>query len=649
MGMPGLEFRLSAELADFMRGMSQGDRAVSQAMAGMNRSVQSFDRRLEEMGKSARESASVFQAFEAARGEFRQLEAQLNPAVRALRQYEAAQEMVAEAVRQGAVSQERANAVLERARMRYEQATGGIARASGQVTGRFAQMGGAMQQAGYQVGDFAVQVASGTNPLIAFTQQGSQLVSMFGPWGAVIGAAGAVVGALAVALWDSGEAASELEFDIGALESGVSGLEGVVRDYISAIEATGSAQRGATDQIVADSKREFEAKKKVLGVELELQKSRAASMRDRLASLEAAATPATYDTAGMTPQQIEGVRLAEQASRDAIASQSVDIEGRAMSLDQAVRYLQGRVELADIAIGEATEALDMSFEDMVNAGGDGSGSGAGKAADDFKRIAERLEQMATSASNQAHAMDLSAQEAAEFRAEIEAYSLVLEAAKNATPEQVAQLRQLAEAYIEAKRAVEEKRAAQESAKEAAREAQQAEEQLKRGLETLSSHFISAATQADSFGDALRRLLPMIAQVLVKGALLGEGPLGSLFNGGLFGQSGSSVQLPGTLPPRALGGPVRAGTAYMVGEHGKEPFVPAVDGRILSVQQAQEAMLGGTARGGDAISVTYAPTINAPGASAEAVQGIRAEIARDRASFEPRVVAAVRRARKDSKL
>lgn len=66
----------------------------------------------------------------------------------------------------------------------------------------------AVQQAGFQVGDFAVQVASGTNPLVAFAQQATQLVGFFGgPWGAAIGAGIAVASGLAIAFMGISEAA----------------------------------------------------------------------------------------------------------------------------------------------------------------------------------------------------------------------------------------------------------------------------------------------------------------------------------------------------------------------------------------------------------------------------------------------------------
>jgi len=62
---------------------------------------------------------------------------------------------------------------------------------------------GALQQAGYQVGDFAVQVANGTNKMQAFGQQAPQFLQIFGPIGSVVGAAVAVFAAISVAFQKS--------------------------------------------------------------------------------------------------------------------------------------------------------------------------------------------------------------------------------------------------------------------------------------------------------------------------------------------------------------------------------------------------------------------------------------------------------------
>jgi hypothetical protein len=66
----------------------------------------------------------------------------------------------------------------------------------------------AFQQLGFQVGDFAVQVGSGTNALIAFSQQGSQLLGFFGAYGAVAGAALAIAAPLARAFFAQRDGAS---------------------------------------------------------------------------------------------------------------------------------------------------------------------------------------------------------------------------------------------------------------------------------------------------------------------------------------------------------------------------------------------------------------------------------------------------------
>jgi hypothetical protein len=78
-------------------------------------------------------------------------------------------------------------------------------------------LGAVMGQVGFQAQDFAVQVGGGTSALTAFAQQGSQLLGIFGPGGAIAGALLAV-GAIAYRTFeatsaggeDSAEAAEEL-------------------------------------------------------------------------------------------------------------------------------------------------------------------------------------------------------------------------------------------------------------------------------------------------------------------------------------------------------------------------------------------------------------------------------------------------------
>lgn len=99
---------------------------------------------------------------------------------------------------------DRATAPLKAVQAQLDNTTAATRRLGGQTASatkdfrKFAM--GALQQAGFQVGDFAVQVANGTNKMQAFGQQAPQILQIFGPIGAVVGAAVAVFAALAVAV-----------------------------------------------------------------------------------------------------------------------------------------------------------------------------------------------------------------------------------------------------------------------------------------------------------------------------------------------------------------------------------------------------------------------------------------------------------------
>jgi hypothetical protein len=84
----------------------------------------------------------------------------------------------------------------------------------------------AMQQAGYQLQDFIVQVQAGTNPLIAFSQQGSQLAGFFaGPWGAAIGLGIAAIGGLGTALMNAGIFADSTDRKFKTLKETIDSLK----------------------------------------------------------------------------------------------------------------------------------------------------------------------------------------------------------------------------------------------------------------------------------------------------------------------------------------------------------------------------------------------------------------------------------------
>ena len=130
--------------------------------------------------------------------------------------------------------------------------------------------------------------------------------------------------------------------------------------------------------------------------------------------------------------------------------------------------------------------------------------------------------------------------------------------------------------------------------------------------------------ADAFGDmisgtmsvedAFKKMAGTIISELIKiqfQQMQTGGSSGSMI-GGLLQAGGDLV---GGLLGNAQGGTVQAGRPSVVGEHGRELFVPSVAGRILSVPQSKSALGGG---GG----VTVQQTINV---STGVQQTVRAEI------------------------
>ena len=97
---------------------------------------------------------------------------------------------------------------------------------------------GGLQQAGYQVGDFAVQVANGTSKMQAFGQQAPQLLQIFGPIGAVVGAAVAIFAAFGVAVQKSGKEVQNLSSTLGVLQEPLMSIKDSI---MSVKDAFGSA------------------------------------------------------------------------------------------------------------------------------------------------------------------------------------------------------------------------------------------------------------------------------------------------------------------------------------------------------------------------------------------------------------------------
>lgn len=170
---------------------------------------------------------------------FERLQQELDRNYAAMQRFERAQESINRALERGSISQERASQLTQLAQARYERSTAAAAAATTSIAAfaaandnaatRTGRLNNAILQGGFQLQDFAVQVQGGTSFLTALAQQGSQFLGVFGPGGAIAGAALAV-GALAAGLLTGRDNADAFRLAEEALGETFSRNRDIIRD-----------------------------------------------------------------------------------------------------------------------------------------------------------------------------------------------------------------------------------------------------------------------------------------------------------------------------------------------------------------------------------------------------------------------------------
>ena len=257
------------------------------------------------------------------------------------------------------------------------------------------------QQAGYQVGDFAVQVQGGQSALVAFSQQGSQLLGVFGPWGAVMGAALAVGSSLAGVLWNLGDATEETkekaktfterveEADaalsaMSATAANVSDLEGLRKKYG---ELTAEVQQMALALFEIDKR---EAVAKVSGIITEVTaeiakaaESTAGTVSAALASAGTDAGKAEAEAYRVEIEKIAGIIADRQAAGQFV--DPIEIENLRVMREE-LAAMQG-----DFAnIGSLVDEINISPDLLRQISEAQAGLEAARNAGDFSEMAAQL-------------------------------------------------------------------------------------------------------------------------------------------------------------------------------------------------------------------------------------------------------------------
>lgn len=218
--------------------------------------------------------------------------------------------------------------------------TGGAFRNTGQIIG----------QAGYQVQDFAVQVASGQSALTAFVQQGSQLAGIFGPGGAIAGAALAI-GGIAAQFLLMGENAEEAKRRSEAAFKGMAEAAVQVRDLLAEVNALFlSANQNATNaanQALATTREGLLRQQDIAIQQQEGAVIELAQARRALAELQAGIDRRRAETFARTGSRVSDAdradvpRLAEALQRVNGAQAFIDLHGqRAGQIGESLARLQ---------------------------------------------------------------------------------------------------------------------------------------------------------------------------------------------------------------------------------------------------------------------------------------------------------------------
>lgn len=176
-------------------------------------------------------------------------------------------------------------------------------------------------------------------------------------------------------------------------------------------------------------------------------------------------------------------------------------------------------------------------------------------------------------------------------------------------------------------------AAEDALQEKREQAQQAAEEFGATLDDQLGNIIDGTFDAK---DALAALIQELMNAATGGKGIFSSLFGSFFNSGAAGATGAAAAPSGILGfggPRAAGGNVSPGRIYQINEKEQELFMPGVHGSIVPPSKM----------GGNAMSISFAPQIDARGASVESVARLEQALARQQADFTANVVTTIRKA------
>ena len=500
---------------------------------------------------------------------------------------------------------------------------------------------GVLQQAGYQLGDFYVQVANGTSAVQAIGQQGAQMLGIFGPIGAVLGAGVAIWSAYAVAAERAASAAKNVT------EQGKQLLEAY--QSIEQLDFSNLAA-GATDAL-----KEFQP---IIDF---MREERMRNLQKQLENFRTGISTSAAQVSDEARRNLETLQyiLQQMRSDNVVAYSKEDFADINREIVKQSELMSDTVHIANILNGiqgntrqELVRSIQAAYEQLVafNLINDEtkttltnlleSVDATAVLGDEAKRAEEAVRDAEKASSDMADELERAAnavmnintnafQKLSELQAELRGRSRGLTdeqiriqqaarqaelAAREAGVDSAAELAAIAaeaakveRGIIEAENAITQYTATATSGTQRVRQEiaalndiQLQQRDIARAMESsFERGFMAMVDGTMSVQDAFRAMAADIIRelyrVLVVQRLVGgfdvSKQTGTGIVGAIMGAFGGA---------RAMGGPISAGRAYMVGERGPEMIVPSRNATVVPNNQlggAQQIVVNYTFQGG----------------------------------------------------
>lgn len=391
-----LAIELIAKIDGLQRDLDTAKRAVNSMSRDIGRDAKAANDNLSRMGQGAAQAA----------GDIQRLKAQLDPAWAAQQKFNQQQELGMRALKAGAIDRQQFIAHMRQINAELK----GVDRPLQQVTTSVGAQRAGVQQLGFQLQDFAVQVAGGTSATRAFAQQFPQAIGavtlmagstsklgafLGGPWGVAVATAAAVLVPFVASLFDGAtaadaqnKAAQELSKAIDALAESVQNETRSQAANTQARIANAFAMRQQTAEALKLAKAELTRREATLRgaqidsgmalnssmtVEAETRANRAtasiAAQRTEIEKLEAQINKTDASIRGLQGVLVQG-RIAEAFDKNSAATgrynRGLDklnegLRAGTISLDEYARRsfaLKGTLEREEAAIAAAGKSKD---------------------------------------------------------------------------------------------------------------------------------------------------------------------------------------------------------------------------------------------------------------------------------------------------